>query len=80
MKEMIRLLRYVRPYLAPLFGSVILMAGVGLSQAMMALLLSPVFDRVLRPDTPDSPVVLFKIPIFDRPVYLADVIPALQHH
>ncbi len=30
MKELIRLLRYVRPYLAPLFTSVFLMAGVGL--------------------------------------------------
>jgi subfamily B ATP-binding cassette protein MsbA len=80
MKELLRLLRYVRPYLAPLFASVFLMAGVGLAQALMALLIGPVFDRVLRPDTPDSPVVLFKIPVLDRTLYLSNLVPSSFHN
>jgi len=80
MKELIRLLRYVRPYLGPLFASVFLMAGVGLAQALMALLISPVFDRVLRPDTPDAPVILFKIPVLDRTLYLSSLVPSSFHN
>src|ERR1700676_2326611 len=75
MNDLVRILRYVRPYLLPLFGSVILMAGVGLAQALMALLIGPIFDRVLKPDTPDAPVVLFTIPALDRAVYLHNIVP-----
>lgn len=80
MKELVRLLRYVRPYLTPLFTSVFLMAGVGLAQAMMALLIGPVFDRVLRPDSPEMPVLLFTIPGFQHPVYLSDIVPPNLHN
>jgi ATP-binding cassette, subfamily B, bacterial MsbA len=80
MRELLRLLRYVRPYLAPLLTSVILMAGVGLTQAVMALLVGPIFDRVLKPDTPDTPVLLFTIPGIQHAVYLQDVIPGPIHN
>ena len=49
MTELRRLLRYVRPYLAPLLLSVILMALVGAAQGFTALLIGPIFDRVLNP-------------------------------
>ena len=52
MNELRRLLRYVRPYLAPLLFSVILMALVGAAQGFTALLITPVFDRVLNPHPP----------------------------
>ena len=80
MSELVRLLRYVRPYLAPLFTSVFLMAGVGLAQALMALLIGPVFDRVLRPDSPEMPVLLFTIPGFQHAVYLSDIVPPSLHN
>ena len=80
MSELTRLLRYVKPYTAPLFGSVFLMAGVGLSQGLMALLVGPVFDRVLRPDAPENPVALFTIPGWHRAVFLNDLIPASVHN
>lgn len=80
MRELARLLRYVRPYLAPLFTSVFLMAGVGLTQGLMALLVGPVFDRVLRPETADSPVLLFTIPVINRVVYLNGLFPGLVHN
>ena len=72
---MTRLLRLVRPYSAPLFLSVILMAAVGASQALMALLIGPVFDRVLQPKSPDALVALFTIPGFNHTVYLQDFMP-----
>ena len=75
-----RLLRYVRPYSAPLLLSVLLMALVGASQGFMAVMIGPVFDRVLKPDSPDSPVPLFSIPGFHHTVYLQDILPASIHN
>jgi ATP-binding cassette, subfamily B, bacterial MsbA len=80
MKELLRLLRYVRPYLAPLLTSVILMAGVGLAQAVTALLVGPIVDRVLKPGSPDSPVLLFTIPSLNHSVYLQDLVPGPIHN
>ncbi|HYL36788.1 MAG TPA: ABC transporter ATP-binding protein [Bryobacteraceae bacterium] len=77
---MTRLLRFVRPYYAPLLLSVILMAAVGAAQGFMAILIGPVFDRVLKPDSPDSPVPLFNIPGFHHAVYLQDLLPASLHN
>ena len=80
MKDLFRLLRFVRPYFGPLLASVILMAGVGAAQALMALLIGPVFDRVLKPDSPESPVPLASIPGFNHPIYLHDFMPASVHN
>jgi ATP-binding cassette, subfamily B, bacterial MsbA len=77
---MTRLLRFVRPHLAPLFLSVILMAIVGAAQGFMAVLIGPVFDRVLQPDSPDSLVTLFKVPGFNRAIYLQDFLPSSIHN
>jgi subfamily B ATP-binding cassette protein MsbA len=77
---MTRILRYVRPYLAPLLLSIFLMALVGASQGLMAVLVGPVFDRVLKPDSPDSLVPLTRIPGFDRPLYLQDLLPSSIHN
>ena len=75
-----RLLRFVKPYAAPLILSVILMALVGASQGLMAILIGPIFDRVLKPDSPDAPVALFTIPLLQRTVYLQDLLPANIHN
>ena len=80
MNELRRLLRYVRPYLAPLLLSVILMALVGAAQGFTALLIGPVFDRVLNPASADSLVPLFTIPLFQHTVYLQDFLPASIHN
>jgi len=56
-----RLLGFVRPYWAALLGSVVLMAMVGAAQASLALLIRPIFDRVLNPASPESPVMVFNI-------------------
>src|SRR5580704_17577351 len=68
--DRLRLLALARPYWPMLIGSVILMACVGAAHAMLALLIGPIFDRVLNPAAPDAPVLLLNIPILNYPVYL----------
>jgi subfamily B ATP-binding cassette protein MsbA len=79
-KELSRLLRYARPYIPHLVLSMVLMMCVGAAQGVTALLIGPIFDRVLDPASLDAPVLLFKIPIFNRPVYLGDFMPAEVHN
>ncbi len=80
MRELSRLLRYSRPYTPHLLASVVLMACVGAAQALTALLIVPIFDRVLDPASAEAPVRLFTIPIFRHPVYLSDLMPAAIHN
>ncbi|HLH40029.1 MAG TPA: ABC transporter transmembrane domain-containing protein [Bryobacteraceae bacterium] len=81
MKELLRLLRYSRPYAPHLLASVILMILVGAAQGLTALLIGPIFDRVLNPASADAPVMLWKkVPLLHRPVYLADIIPFPLHN
>src|SRR5258707_1241405 len=80
MGELGRLLRYSRPYTGVLLLSVILMAIVGAAQAFTALLIGPVFDRVLNPASADVPVVLFTIPLLKRPLYLSQIVPGSIHN
>src|ERR1700744_3407352 len=75
MKEFARLLRYSRPYFPFIFLSVLLMAAVGAAQALTALLIGPIFDRVFRPQAEEPPVVLFTDPIWHRTIYLNDLMP-----
>jgi len=75
MKDLRRLLGFVRPYWAALTASVLLMSVAGAAHAMIALLVGPVFDRVLNPASPEAPVRLFTIPGLDRPVYLHQFVP-----
>jgi len=79
MKDFARLLRLVRPYTPQLLVSVILMALVGASQALMALLIGPVFDRVLKPESADSPIPLVQIPHFGA-IDLQNFMPSSVHN
>src|ERR1700687_4458974 len=80
MKDVLRLLAYARRYWFFLTLSVFLMMIVGAAHASIALLIGPVFDRVLNPASPDTPVLLFRMPLFDRPVYLNQFAPAGWHN
>jgi subfamily B ATP-binding cassette protein MsbA len=77
MRELTRLLRYSRPYVPHLFLSVILMAVVGAAQAMTALLIKPILDRVLNPQDLEPPVELYKA--FGHTFYLNDLMPHNIH-
>jgi subfamily B ATP-binding cassette protein MsbA len=78
MKELFRLLRYARPYSAALGASVVLMAIAGAAHAGIALLIQPIFDRVLAPASADEPVRLFTL--LGNSVYLQDLMPAAIHN
>jgi ATP-binding cassette, subfamily B, bacterial MsbA len=79
MKDLARLLRFVQPYWSPLVLSVILMAFAGGAHAMMAVLIGPIFDRVLDPRSPDRPVELFRLPFGDV-LYLHELAPPWIHN
>jgi len=80
MRELSRLLRYVRPYWAPLIASVFLMGCVGAAQAMVALLIGPVFDRVLNPASAEAPVLLITLPVIGKQIYLDHLVPSAIHN
>lgn len=76
----LRLLRFVRPYWSPLALSVILMAFAGAAHALMAVLIGPIFDRVLNPASADTPVELFRMPFTGQPVFLQQFAPEWLHN
>ena len=80
MRELGRLLRFSRPYTPHLIFSVLLMACVGAAQGLTALLIRPVFDRVLNPSSAETPVLLFTIPIIGHKLFLADFMPSSIHN
>ena len=80
MSELARLLRYSRPYVPHLSLSVLLMAIVGAAQGLTALLIGPIFDRVLNPQALDVPVPLFTIPILKQTIYLGQLLPHQIHN
>ena len=80
MSQFARLLRYSRPYTGFLLMSVVLMACVGAAQGLTVRLIGPIFDRVLNPASPDSPVRLFTIPGWNYQVYLDNFMPASIHN
>jgi len=80
MKDLVRLLRYAKPYTPHLLISVVLMACVGASQALTVLLIGPVFDRVLNPASADAPVALFTVPGWHYTVYLDQLMPSSIHN
>ena len=73
MSPLFRLLAYARPYWPALSASVLLMGIAGVAHAMIALLIKPVFDRVLNPASPEAPVELVRV--LGRAVYLHDIVP-----
>jgi len=75
MKEIERLLSYGRRYWDYLLASVVLMALAGAAQATMALLIKPIFDRVLVSKPPVGLTPLLQHPLWGRQIYLEQIIP-----
>jgi len=81
MRQLMRLLRYIRPYWLQFALSVILMAAVGLLDAFRVLLIGPIFDQVLHPGAPPQNIVLFeRFPGFQHAVYLQQFMPKYWHN
>jgi subfamily B ATP-binding cassette protein MsbA len=80
MSQVQRLLGFLRPYSLRFFLAFILMAVVGACEALVALLIKPVFDRVLAPGADAGRILLFQSPFSSRAVYLQDFFPAWIHN
>ncbi len=75
MRQLLRILRYIRPYWLQVLASVVLLAAVGLLDAFRVLLVGPVFDRVLRPASQSQNIVLFTLPGTTQTIYLQQLVP-----
>jgi subfamily B ATP-binding cassette protein MsbA len=80
MRQLGRLLRYVKPYWLHLGASVVLMALVGLLDAFRLLLIGPMLDRVLNPASGSENIVLFRIPGGGETIYLQQFVPSHFHN
>jgi len=77
MRQLTRLLAFLRPYVPHFIGSVLLMAVVGAMEGFRIILMGPIIDKVLNPKTPGRSLTLFNLPGTHHVVYLQDFVP--QH-
>jgi len=75
-----RLLAFLKPYSFRFLVAILLMALVGACEALTALLIKPVFDRVLAPGTDAGKIVLFQWPFGGRAIYLQSFFPSSIHN
>jgi subfamily B ATP-binding cassette protein MsbA len=75
-----RLLHYALPYWWQVLASVTLMALVGLLDAGRVLLIGPIFDSVLKPDSQEKTIPLFKLPGSGRFLDLQQLVPSHFHN
>src|SRR6202167_3267318 len=80
LRPLIRLLLYVLPYWWQVLASVTLMALVGLLDAGRVLLIGPIFDSVLKPESQEKTIPLFKLPGSDRFLDLQQLVPSHFHN
>ena len=80
MRQLMRLLGYIRPYFPAFLASVLLMAVVGALDAFRVLLIGPVFDKVLNPSAPGGQLQLFQFPWSKQVVSLEEFIPHYFHN
>lgn len=80
MKRIFRLLSYARPYLLYSLGSVVLMATVGAMAAFRILLVKPIFDKVLSPDSQARDLLVFRVPHLSSALDLHFLVPSHLHN
>ena len=78
-EEFGRLLRYIKPYKMRLLAGIVCLSVVGLAEGLIALMITPIFDRVLNPGAPDSRLFLIKNPVTHKAVYLNSFLPHQIH-
>ncbi len=75
MNDSRRLASLLRPHI-PLFAvAICLMAIVGTCEAIYALLIKPIFDRVLTTHYTEAPIKLFSVPFYHHTLYLQNLLP-----
>ena len=75
-----RLLGFLKPYSARFIFAFFLMAVVGACEGLTALLIKPVFDKVLAPGTDAGQILLFRMPSGRHALYLQDFFPLWIHN
>lgn len=80
MRQLMRLVRYVFPFLVQLLPGIFLLAGVGFLEAFRLMLLKPVLDRVLNPASGSENIILFTNPQTGRPILLQQFVPTHFHN
>lgn len=78
MSELLRLLRYARRYRTALAASVLLMLLAGACESLIPMLVGPIFDRVLNPQSAEARVKLIEIP--GMALYLDQILPFDIHN
>ncbi|PYU23498.1 MAG: hypothetical protein DMG30_11335 [Acidobacteria bacterium] len=76
--ELWRLLRYARPYRVRLFLGVLALALLGMAEGVIALMITPLVDRILNPSSDDPNLPLVKLP-GNHVIYLNSFLPASIH-
>jgi ATP-binding cassette, subfamily B, bacterial MsbA len=77
--ELGRLLQYIKPYRLRLATGIVSLAIVGFAEGIIALMITPILDRVLNPHAPDDLLFLMKMPFTQQPVYLNSFLPQQIH-
>src|SRR4051812_34380730 len=80
MRQLLRLLRYVVPYLGQLLPAIAMLAAVGFLEGFRLLLLGPIFDRVLNPASQSNNILLIENPFTHEPIYLQQLMPDRLHN
>ena len=78
MRQLLRLIRYIRPYWWQFSASVIFMAGVGMLTAFRIALVRPILDRVLNPGSQSRDIVLVTFHFAGHPytIFLQQLVPS----
>jgi subfamily B ATP-binding cassette protein MsbA len=80
MRRFWRLLRYVRPYALFSLASVVLMAVVGAMAALRVVLIKPILDKVLQPDSVPEDLLKVQVPQLHREINLHFLVPSHFHN
>lgn len=75
MRQLLRLLRYVLPYMGQLLPAVLMLATVGFLEGFRLLLLGPILDRVLNPASQSKNIFLINNPFTHQPIFLQQFMP-----
>lgn len=75
-----RLLSYARPYIFRLLFGVAMLAIVAFTEGLIALMVKPAVDQVLKPGISGNSVPLVTLPWSGRVLYLNSLLPASIHN
>jgi len=79
-KQLWRMLAFLRPYLLFALIAIVLLAMVGALDAFRLILLKPILDNVLSPAASGHEIILFRVPVTGFQVHLEWFVPRHFHN